>query len=266
MPTPRRWTRDELLVLLNIYEKVPFGQFDQAQRVMQDIARKMNRTPGSVAMKLCNLASLDPVVLARGRKGLPGASNLDRSVWKEFYENRDTLIPQSEEMFRSLFAAKESDELELVKGVGVKKRKAPILPIGSTETSVTVTARRGQQFFRQMILNSFDNRCAISGIGIRELLVASHILPWNSHPTERLHPQNGLSLSRLHDGAFDRGLITFDDDLRLVLGKDLRAAVTNATLKQSFADFEGQYLAVPRESQSPKKEFMTYHREVIFRG
>ena len=265
MAKGKRWTRDELLVALNIYEKIPFGLFDEDQPVIQDIAKRMKRTPGSVAMKLANLASLDPAQKARGRKGLDGASNLDRKTWAEFQVNRDALAPLSEEMFRELFGAAPADELEMVKGVGVRRRKAPAPPSGPTETTAEVTVRRGQQFFQQMVLNAFDGRCGVTGIALRDLLVASHILPWCSHPSERLNPQNGVCLSRLHDGAFDRGLVTFDDDLRLVLSKELRAAVTNATLKQSFAEFEGERLIVPHGALPPKREFFAFHRDHIFR-
>jgi len=266
MPTPRRWTRDELLVLLNIYEKLPFGQFDQAQPVIRDIATRLDRSAGSVAMKLCNLASLDPVVKARGRKGLPGASSLDRQVWAEFQGNRDSLAPQSEDAFRNLFGAKDSDEVDLVKGLGVRVRRTPITPDGPTETAAQVKVRRGQQFFRQMVLNSFEGQCCVTGIRVRELLVASHILPWKPFPKERLNPQNGLSLSRLHDGAFDRGLITFDEDYRLVLSKELRGHFPQETLKHNFADFEGKQIFLQAKIAAPKQEFLGYHREKIFRG
>lgn len=59
MSTTRKpWSREELLILLNLYEKIPFGKFDQGNPVLVDVARRMERTPGSVAMKLSNLASL----------------------------------------------------------------------------------------------------------------------------------------------------------------------------------------------------------------
>ena len=77
----RRWTREELLVVLNLYEKLRFGQFHSRQPVIIEIAEKMQRTPGSLAMKLSNLASLDPKLQARGIAGLKGASNLDKAVW-----------------------------------------------------------------------------------------------------------------------------------------------------------------------------------------
>jgi putative restriction endonuclease len=266
MSSRKRWTRDELLVALNLYEKIPFGHFDEDQPVIRDVAKRMNRTPGSLAMKLANLASLDPATHARGRKGLPGAANRDRDVWKEFQGNRDALAPVSEELLRALFNVDDSDEVDLVKGIGVVIRKASVQPVGPTEAVALVKVRRGQQFFQQMVLNAFDSRCGITGIAIRRFLVASHILPWSSHPAERLNPQNGVCLSRLHDGAFDAGLITFDSDLRLVLGKELRDAMANETLQRCFVDFEGKRLNVPNNSLPPKPEFFAFHREHLFRG
>lgn len=42
----------------------------------------------------------------------------------------------------------------------------------------------------------------------------SHIIPWKDceSDAERLNIYNGLLLSALWDAAFDRGLVTFDDD------------------------------------------------------
>ena len=81
MAEPRRWSREELLVVLNLYEKLRFGQFHSRQPVVVEVAEKMQRTLGSLAMKLSNLASHDPNLQARGIAGLKGASNLDKAVW-----------------------------------------------------------------------------------------------------------------------------------------------------------------------------------------
>ena len=70
MAEPRRWSREELLVVLNLYEKLHFGQFHSRQPVIIEVSEKMRRTPGSLAMKLSNLASLDPNLQARGIVGL----------------------------------------------------------------------------------------------------------------------------------------------------------------------------------------------------
>lgn len=266
MPVRKPWKRDELLVLLNLYEKIPFGHFDQDQPVIRDMAKRLKRTAGSVAMKLCNLASLDPAVKARGRRGLTGASNLDREMWAAFQARRNVLAPLSEEAFRKLFAADESDEVELVKGVGVRVRKPPTAPEGPTEAAAQVNVRRGQQFFRQMVLNAFDGQCCVTGVRVRELLVASHILPWKPFPKARLDPQNGLCLSRLHDGAFDRGLITFDEDYQLVLSKELRGHLPQPTIEHTFASFAGKRIKLHAKMLPPKQEYLSYHRNKIFRG
>lgn len=223
MATGKRWTHDELLILLNLYVKLPFGSFDQAQPVIQDVAGRMQRTSGSVAMKLGNLASLDPALRERGRKGLPGASGLDRQVWEEFSQNREGFAPVSEQAFRQLFGAADDDEVDVVKGVGIRVAKQEkAIHEGPTSGVAEVSGRLAQGVFRQMILNAFDGKCGITGIPIRELLIASHIRPWSKFPKDRLDERNGLCLSRLHDAAFDRGLITFDEDLRLVLSKRLK--------------------------------------------
>ena len=60
MATGKRWTRDELLIALNVYHKLSFGQLHARNPVIIEVARKLGRVPASVAMKLCNLASLDP--------------------------------------------------------------------------------------------------------------------------------------------------------------------------------------------------------------
>jgi len=268
MTERKRWSRNELLVAMNVYGKLSFGQFDQRNPVVKDVARMLERTPSSVAMKLSNLASLDPALRARGIKGLKGASSLDNEIWVEFHENQEQLAAISEELFRQLFSAKDSDDVELIKGVGVKleRRRYPAPPIGPTEKSTSVLVRRGQQFFRQMILNAFDGRCCVTGIGIRELLIASHIKPWGRFPELRLDVQNGLCLSRLHDAAFDRGLISFDDDCRLMLSRKVKKHLPQAAIEQNFVAYEGVRIQVPEDALGPNMEFLSFHREVVFHG
>ena len=101
---------------------------------------------------------------------------------------------------------------------------------------------------------------------MRELLVASHIKPWAAFPDERLDPRNGLCLSSLHDAAFDSGLITLDEDNRVVLSKRLRDHFTTPTLERSFAPFAGEPIRLPDKLAEPDAGFLAYHREEIFEG
>ena len=75
------WTRDQLLVALGLYCELPFGQFHHRQPKIIQTAESIGRTPDALAMKLSNLASLDPVITESGRAGLAGASAGDRAIW-----------------------------------------------------------------------------------------------------------------------------------------------------------------------------------------
>jgi putative restriction endonuclease len=266
MAAGRRWTRDELLLALNLYRKLPFGQMHAKNPAIIALSQKLDRNPSSVGMKLCNFASLDPVLQARGIRGLQGASELDRIVWKEFSDATSDVVADSEQAMRNLFGAKEGDELEVVKTKGIRIRRSPALPEGPSERVASVKVRRSQQYFRQVILNAFDWKCCITGIPVPELLVASHIVPWSGFEKERINPQNGLCLSRLHDAAFDCGLITFDEERRLVLGKGLKSFLPHDALKQNFVAFEGNPFAEPSEAPAPDPEFLRFHRENVFRS
>lgn len=84
----------------------------------------------------------------------------------------------------------------------------------STETERLVVQRIGQDIFRAGLMDYWQGRCPLTGITDTALLRASHIVPWKDCTTdaERLDVHNGLLLSALWDAAFDRGLVTFDDD------------------------------------------------------
>ncbi len=261
MASGKKWTRDELLVALNLYHKLTFGQVHHRNPAIIALATKLGRTAGSVAMKLSNLASFDPALQLRGIKGLAGASGLDRSVWNEFHANLDEAVPASEEALRQLFRADPHAELTVIPTEGIRLHKRPPT---ATETTVTVKQRRGQEYFRDAVLNNFAGRCGVTGLPIRELLIASHILPWGSHPAERLNVRNGLCLSRLHDAAFDRGLITFDDDLQLVLSPRLKGTLPQRAVAENFGAYSGERLQVPADATPPEAAFLAEHRATIF--
>ncbi|MGN6531103.1 MAG: hypothetical protein ACTHK0_05065 [Ginsengibacter sp.] len=54
------WTRDELILALNLYLKLPFGKLHSGNPDIIHFAHLIGRTPGSIAMRLNNFASVDP--------------------------------------------------------------------------------------------------------------------------------------------------------------------------------------------------------------
>ena len=223
-----RWTREHSLIALNLYGKLPFGRLHKGNPLIKAVAERMGRSPGSLAMKLCNFASFDPVLQKRGIRGLPGASKLDGEIWTEYQSQWSELGVQSEELLNQLMNSDDAHEVDLLTDGEVRLNKLPDGGYtGATERCAFVRQRRGQQFFRQTILNAYGCRCCITGINVPQLLVASHIRPWSDFPEDRLKSSNGLCLSSLHDAAFDCGLITLDESCRVVLSSRLRHTILN---------------------------------------
>ncbi|WP_372090742.1 HNH endonuclease signature motif containing protein [Tistrella mobilis] len=86
----------------------------------------------------------------------------------------------------------------------------------ATEAQRLVVQRIGQDVFRERLMDYWQGRCPLTGISDSALLRASHIIPWADceSDAERLDVHNGLLLSALWDAAFDRALVTFDDQGR----------------------------------------------------
>ena len=126
--------------------------------------------------------------------------------------------------------------------------------------------RKGQDYFRRMILANYGGRCALTGIDIPQLLLASHIIPWSdkTHKQERLNPCNGICLSALYDKAFDQGLITISpDDYSVVLSSVLRENETKESFDKHFGIIIGKKLMMPTQ-YLPNRDFLAYHRDKVF--
>jgi putative restriction endonuclease len=256
-----KWTREHFLIALNLYCKLPFGQLHRNNRIIVEAAQQMGRTPNSLAMKLCNFASLDLVQRARGVRGLPGATKQDKAMWNDFQQNISSLGTESEQLLHDLFTRDETKEVDLL----ATERVRVVAPAGPTEMLANVKIRRGQQFFRQTVLAAYGIRCCITGINIPCLLVASHIKPWSRFPDCRLDPRNGLCLSALHDAAFDAGLITLDGSFRVSLSKHLRKFFPQPALEQDFVPYEGIAIRLPDKLAEPAADFLKFHRDEIFK-
>lgn len=254
--TSRLWTKPELIMLFRLYCETPFGRMHQRNPDVVRLAHLLERTPSAVAMKLTNFASLDPVVTASGRRGLPGASKLDQVVWDEFHADWDGLIEQSDRLLEQQgITPGSSDQLDL--------RLASTDDEKKTETLVSVKVRTKQQFFRRAVLASYGGRCCMSGTADTRLLVASHIVPWSVDTRNRLNPSNGLCLSVWHDKAFDLGLITLTDDLQIKVARQLSAQRENAFISNSLLSLAGQAIVAP-ERFRPAPAFLAYHRNKVF--
>ncbi len=244
------WTREELLVAFTLYSQIPFGKLHSKNPDIIHFAKLIGRTPSALAMKLVNLASLDPFITESGRSGLKGASNADRALWQEMSHDADTFNQQCQLAMDHL---RESVTPELDENPK---------DFSGSERISTVKTRVDQNLFRKNVLEIYEYRCCVTGLEEPALLVASHILPWSHSIEQRLNPSNGLCLSSLHDKAFDRGLITFNEDFELVLSPQLKRLKSNV-YTENFEKYEGEKLRFPL-NYPPNHRHMAYHRDKIF--
>jgi putative restriction endonuclease len=246
--TQKKWTREEMILAFNLYFKLPFGKYHHGNPEVIRLAKLIERTPSSIAMRLSNYASLDPFHQARGIKGLVGGQRQCQPIWDEFSSNREDLIFESER----IRAKKEGIPIEIKfnEFSGFQK-------IGENNISAVKT-RVNQWFFRQMILTIYSNRCAICGLNIPELLIASHIIPWSVNVKERLNPQNGLCLSPLYDLAFEKGFIGIDEKYRVIISNELKSSIKKHNYDLFFKPWEGQSINLP-ERYYPNQEFLQEH-------
>lgn len=249
------WSREEILLALHLYERIPFGR--QASRTPEVIAlaTRIGRTAGAVAMKLNNLTSLDPEERARGIKGLAGASRLDREVWQQFRASPE-VIEEAEALWTGQDAGRTHSEPEPA---------SESVWQGATEKESERRIRLAQGYFRRVVMSNFAGRCALTDLTTPQLLTASHIVPWAEAPQHRVDLANGLCLNRLHDAAFDRRLITFDEDLRLVLGQRLREELPPGPMAEAFCGYEGARLRAP-DRRAINGSFLAWHRAAFSRA
>lgn len=81
----------------------------------------------------------------------------------------------------------------------------------ATEREALVKQRLTQGRFRKDLMVRYKERCAVTGLDVPSLLVASHIKPWSeSTAREQNDIDNGFLLSAHLDKLFDQHLISFD--------------------------------------------------------
>lgn len=121
-------------------------------------------------------------------------------------------------------------------------------------------ARQGQGLYREKLLAECPY-CPITMINDERLLIASHIKPWAvASDKEKLDPKNGFMLSPLYDKLFDRGLMTFSEDRRIIISHWISPAN-----KKRLGVQDGQFVQM-LPLDDARAEYMVFHRSSVFKG
>ena len=72
-------------------------------------------------------------------------------------------------------------------------------------------------------MNEFNGKCALCAVSKKELLIASHILPYHKCPSvnEMIDKNNGLLLCITHDALFDKKYISFDQRGKIIISNEI---------------------------------------------
>ena len=255
MPS-KNWSREELILAFNLYCKIPFGKIDHRNSEIISLAKILGRTPSAVSWKLANLARLDPSLQKRNIVGASHGSKLDAEIWEEFNHNWEKLGFESEK----LLAEKTGKQVEATTGIETFD-----LPITGKERESIVKVRVNQWFFRKAVLAAYDFKCCITGLGIPELLNASHIVPWSKDESNRVNPRNGLCLNAIHDRAFDRGLLTVTPEFKIKISKSIKRNDVDGAVQDFLLRYEDSVIKLPTRFL-PDINFLKYHNKSVYRA
>lgn len=246
------WSDDEMIIVLDLYFKLPFGRLNKNTPEVKALAKLIGRTDNSVALRLVNYAACDPYILSSGRHGM--ASGRDRCMpyWNRYANDKEGLFLKAEEIRAKLSKTSIEKLLDIKPEDFVGK-----------EREAVIKQRVNQSSFRAMILSNYENRCAITGIDIPELLIASHIVPWSVDATNRLNPSNGICLSPLYDRMFDKGLIGIRDDYSIQISYELKQSAGKDFYNTHIGFIADKELRLPIE-HLPDPIFLDYHYNNIF--
>ncbi|MBC7817583.1 MAG: HNH endonuclease [Planctomycetaceae bacterium] len=202
-------------------------------------------------MKCCNIASLDPSQQARGIKGLQKTSRLDAEIWNEFASTPEQVGYDSELAFsrftKTSLRVSRSVEWENIQGI---------------DKQVVTKVRVNQHLFRSIILAGYRFQCAVCGLPIQRLLVASHIVPWSADKSVRMNPCNGLCLCALHDRAFDTGVLAITPDYQILIDPDASKFGASQAVERFLVAYSGKRIALP-DRWLPDPQLLVRHMQIF---
>jgi putative restriction endonuclease len=123
-------------------------------------------------------------------------------------------------------------------------------------STVEAKVRLHQAAFRQVVLEAYDYRCAITGLPERRLVHAAHILP-DRDVRGQPQVQNGIAMSVLHHEAYDLNLIDIDPDGMVHVNQGLLDMHDGPTLQHSLQKIKGTTIRLPADSaERPNRDFL----------
>lgn len=155
---------------------------------------------------------------------------------------------------------------DMVSSPGFAESQTPFSFEQPRERVMSLTTRAVRdRVFRRIVLRAYGERCAVTGMklingGGRAEVEAAHI-----RPVERDGPDivnNGIALSGTAHWMFDRGLITLQDDLEILISRH----VNDRESVENFINRTRRAMPPLRPGDRPHPVFLKWHRENCFKA
>lgn len=138
-------------------------------------------------------------------------------------------------------------------------------PMPESRTQILISRAFRERSFARQVKRAYRGRCAISGLelrngGGRPEVEAAHILPVEERGPDTV--RNGLALSGTIHWMFDRGLISVDEDYRILLAE---GAIPGEVAERLIRP--DRKLILPDDpSAQPHQAYFGWHRQHRFKG
>lgn len=176
----------------------------------------------------------------------------------DFLNNEIFFDKNDEEFVTSTLVTEKNSKDELKQIVDdTKKIKDPNVDInGYIEAKLHVRNNYVQKTFRNNLLVEFNGICALCDINKKELLHASHILPYSKCSTvnEMIDYNNGLLLCANHDALFDKGYITFDSNGNIMISTKINPGLYDILNISKDLVLDKKYMS------SKRKKYLSTHK------
>jgi putative restriction endonuclease len=138
------------------------------------------------------------------------------------------------------------------------------IPYGRPNRTVLLERPFRDAAFTRVVRNAYESTCAMTGLklingGGRCEIEAAHIWPVEKEGPDS--PRNGVALSRTVHWMFDRGFLSISDNGEILMAKRFIPEPVRRLLNP---DGRVKWPATP--SLTPHPIFLSYHRDVIFKG
>lgn len=234
-----RWTREEVLVALYVYGLIPFSKCSSSNEVIKKFAKLLGRTPGSLGLKISNIASLDPKLKNRGVIGMVNGAKMDKNVWEEFIKSPYEILEEAQHIILENGGPAYLGE-ELREDI-----------FDNTDNSV-MSLRMLENYFKSVILTSYNHTCCVTGLKEPLLVEACHIIKNLEDKNKLVTPQNGLCLNPLFHKAYDTNLMSITPDYEIIIS-DRFMDNSGPELCDMLDNINGRRIIIPDKFEPSQK-------------